>query len=74
MKGNGRVDLETVSVSKNGQMDHIIRGIGILVLPKEMAHFTFAMVSNIKGIGQTIWRTEKEYFIMKMEIYMKANF
>ena len=74
MKGNVRVGLEMALELKNGKMGHIIKVNGILARLKEMELLIFQMDSNILGLGRIIWLMAKVYFIMKMEIHMKANF
>ena len=55
-------------------MAHFIMAIGCLEKLMDMANLVIVMDKVMKVVGLIIWQTEKEFFIMKMEINMRAIF
>jgi hypothetical protein len=73
-KENGKEASEMDTEYKNGLMDHIMKVNGILVLLMGTADSSSATEINIKAIGLITWPMATVFFIIKMEIFMKASF
>jgi hypothetical protein len=74
MKENGKEASEMDTEYKNGLMDHIMKVNGILVLLMGTVDSSSVTEINIKAIGSITWPTATVFFIIKMEIFMKASF